>query len=324
MKTPSPEVSSAPEHSRRNFLLTAGSLAATAGAVSQAAGAAEAKTLPQVKFGKYSVSRLICGTNPFNPVTHISPMLDYEFRQYYTMDQIVKTLLRCQAEGINTVHALTAPRYQAFVKAGGTMQVFQNGSGDPARIPAMIENGAIGIQHYGVQTDTLYRQGKLSQAREYLKHVRDAGVLVGFATHIPDVFDIVESAGWDVDYYMLCLYHWGRTPEDLEQLFGDKKDLLPVETYSYIVGDGWSEVFLNGDPPKMFKRIQQTRKPCLAYKILAAGRKCQTPGAVEDAFKDAFANIKPTDAIIVGMYDRYVDQVAANCGYVRKYGAVSA
>ena len=307
-----------PESSRRDFLLAAGTLAAAAGA------AADTKLLPQVKFGKYSISRMVCGTNPFNPVTHISPMLDYEFRQYYSLDQIVKTLLRCQAEGINTVQGLTAQRYQALVKAGGAMQVFANGSGDPARIPGLVQNGAIGIHHYGVDTDRLYRQGKLTQAREYLKHVRDAGVLVGFATHNPDVFDIVESEGWDLDYYMLCLYHWGRTPEDLEKLFGDKKDLLPVETYSYVVGDGWSEVFLNGDPPKMFKRIRQTSKPCLAYKILAAGRKCQTPAAVEDAFKDAFANIKPTDAVIVGFYDRYVNQVAQNCDYVRKYGTISA
>jgi hypothetical protein len=311
-------------HSRRDFLVRAGALAAAAGAVSNSAIAADAPKLPQIKIGKYSISRLICGCNPFGAMSHTSPMIDFEFRQYYTLEQIAQTVRKCQEEGINTAQGLTAERYKALVKAGGNIQVLANGRGDPAGIKAIIENGAIGIHHYGVTTDALYKQGKISTAREYLKRVRDAGVLVGLTTHIPEVVDTVESQGWDIDYFMTCVYQWGRTTEDLEKLFGDKKDLLPVEAYSMVVGDGYAEVFLNGDPPKMYKRIRQTKKPCLAYKILAAGRKCLSASSIEDAFKEAFENIKPSDAIIVGMYDRYVDQIAENCGYVRRYGAVSA
>ena len=324
MRESSPRVSSRPEHSRRDFLVTAGTLAAAAGAVSNSAGAAEAQKLPQIKIGKYSISRLICGSNPFGAMSHTSSMIDFEFRSYYTLEQIVQTLRKCQEQGINTVQGLNADRYRALVKAAGTMQVLANGRGAPAGIKTMLENGAIGIHHYGVATDALYKRGKLSEAREYLKHVRDSGVLVGLATHIPAVVDIAESEGWDVDYYMTCVYQWGRTREDLEKLFGDKKDLLPVEAYSMIVGDGYAEVFLSGDPPKMYKAIRQTKKPCLAYKILAAGRKAQTPESIEQAFRDAFANIKPTDAIIVGMYDRYMDQIAENCGYVRSFGATGS
>lgn len=325
MKTPSSQVvSSSPERSRRDFLVAAGTLAAAAGAVPPAAQAAEGPKLPQIKIGKYSISRLICGTNPFGGLSHISPMIDYEFHSYYTLEQIVQTLRKCQDEGINTVQGLTAVRYAALVKAGGRMQVLANGQGDPARIPGLIDNGAIGIHHYGLATDALYKEGRLPVAREYLKRVRDSGVLVGLASHIPTVIDIVESQGWDVDYYMTCVYQWGRTTEDLEKLFGDNRDLLPVEAYSMVVGEGYTEVFLNGDPPKMYKMIRQTKKPCVAYKILAAGRKCQTEASTEQAFQDAFANIKPTDAVIVGMYGRYVDQVAKNCEYVRRFGSASA
>jgi hypothetical protein len=321
MKTPSTQVFSRPEHSRRGFLLGTGALVASAGSLSNADPAAEAQKLPQIKIGKYSISRLICGCNPFGALSHTSPMIDFEFRQYYTLEQIAQTLRKCQEEGINTVQGLTAERYQALVKAGGNLQVLANGRGNPAGIKALIENGAIGIHHYGVTTDALYKEGRLSVAREYLKRVRDSGMLVGLTTHVPDVVDAIESQGWDLDYYMTCVYQWGRTTEDFERLFGDKKDLLPVEAYSMVVGDGYAEVFLSGDPAKMYKRIRQTKKPCLAYKILAAGRKCLSPASIEDAFKEAFENIKPTDAIIVGMYDRYVDQVAENCGHVRRFGA---
>ena len=309
--------------SRRDFLLRAGTLTAAAGALSSTGQSAEEQKLPQVQFGKYSISRLVCGSNPFGALSHLSTMIDYEFRLYYTPEQIVTTLKRCQEEGINAVQGLRPDVYRKFTQAGGKMQVFSNGRGDPAGIKAMIEGGAIGIHHFGVTTDVLYKQGKLSEAREYLKRVRQAGVLVGLTTHIPAVVDIVESEGWDIDYFMTAVYQWGRTKEDLEKLFGDKKELLPVETYSVIAREGYSEVFLNGDPPKMYKVIRQTKKPCIAYKILAAGRRAMTPASIEQAFKEAFENIKPSDVIIVGMYDRYIDQVAENAGYVRRFGATT-
>ena len=41
------------------------------------------------------------------------------------------------------------------------------------------------------------------------------------------------------------------------------------------------DVYLEQDPPLMFKVIQQTSKTCLAFKILAAGRLCQRQETVE-------------------------------------------
>src|ERR1035441_2675260 len=122
MRESSPRVSSRPKHSRRDFLLSAGALAATAGAASNAAGAVEARTLPQIKIGKYSISRLICGCNPFGARSHTSPMIDLEFRQYYTLEQIAQTLRKCQEEGINTAQGINAERYRALVKGRGNNQ----------------------------------------------------------------------------------------------------------------------------------------------------------------------------------------------------------
>jgi hypothetical protein len=68
----------------------------------------------------------------------------------------------------------------------------------------------------------------------------------------------------------------------------------------------------------MFKVIQKARKPCLVYKILAAGRRVDSPGQVRSAFETAFKNIKPTDAVIVGMYQQLSDQVGENAAIVRQ------
>jgi hypothetical protein len=66
--------------------------------------------------------------------------------------------------------------------------------------------------------------------------------------------------------------------------------------------------------------VKQVDKPCLGFKILAAGRSCWSQYSVEKCFKFAFENLKPTDGVIVGMFPAYFDEVAANAQFTSKYG----
>jgi hypothetical protein len=66
--------------------------------------------------------------------------------------------------------------------------------------------------------------------------------------------------------------------------------------------------------------IRQVKQPCLAFKILGAGRLCSSQEDVITAFKFAFENIKQTDGIIVGMFPWYFDEVSANARCAIEYG----
>jgi len=156
-------------------------------------------------------------------------------------------------------------------------------------------------------TDQLFKAGRFDEVNEFLKRVRDSGMQVGVSTHMPDVVDAVESNGWDVDFYMTCVYERHRSAGELHKLLGH----VPIPV---------GEVYLTEDPPRMFKAIRQTQRPCLAFKILAAGRLSDRSQWVEQAFRETFASIKPTDGVIVGIYDRYSDQPAECAALVRKYG----
>jgi hypothetical protein len=70
----------------------------------------------------------------------------------------------------------------------------------------------------------------------------------------------------------------------------------------------------------MSQVIRQVKQPCLAFKILGAGRLTSSQKEVMAAFKFAFDNIKPTDGIIVGMFPWYFDEVSANSEYSIEYG----
>jgi hypothetical protein len=68
----------------------------------------------------------------------------------------------------------------------------------------------------------------------------------------------------------------------------------------------------------MMAAIRQTKKPCLAYKALAAGRTIGSPEQIREKLAMALKGVKPTDAIIVGMYQRFSDQIGQNAQFVRE------
>jgi hypothetical protein len=125
---------------------------------------------------------------------------------------------------------------------------------------------------------------------------------------MPAVVDAIESKGWDLDYYMTCVYERHRSAEDLKKLLG----YVPIPV---------GEVYLEEDPPRMFAAVQKTKRICLAFKILAAGRLSERKPWVEKAFRQTFQSIKPTDGAIIGIYDRYADQPAEDAGFTRRFGA---
>ncbi len=172
------------------------------------------------------------------------------------------------------------------------------------RIADAARRKPIGIAPHGALAERLHRQDRLKVLRDLLRRIRDQGVLVGLSAHNPALIQLAEEQKWDVDYYMCCLYYLTRPRAEYQKLLG--KD-LPL-----------GEIYLPADPPRMFKVIQATRKPCLVYKVLAAGRRIQTPAEVRQCFETALSNIKATDALIVGMYQQFGDQVGENATMVRE------
>ena len=91
---------------RRAFLKSAaaagsaGVLAAGGAAPAPAAPAEEPK-LPQIQLGPHRISRLVCGSNCFNAGSHLSVFVNRAMHEYYTPEQILKTLRRCEEVGIN-------------------------------------------------------------------------------------------------------------------------------------------------------------------------------------------------------------------------------
>jgi hypothetical protein len=75
------------------------------------------------------------------------------------------------------------------------------------------------------------------------------------------------------------------------------------------------ERFEDSDIPVMYQVIRSLSAPTVALKILGAGRRCGSEEQVKAAFREAFASMKPGDGVLVGMFDKYIDQPMRNAEY---------
>jgi hypothetical protein len=313
---------------RRRFLQSAAALSAAAAmpcdadAEAQAAASPAASTtgailtpgsalsLPKIKLGSAEVSRLIVGGNPFYGYSHFNRLFSSHMSEWCTPERICEILKHCERCGINTWQFSHDPRTMSDLarhrSEGGRMQWILLShppiENDHKLIREVVKHKPIGIVHHGGSAERKRRAGKLGDVRDFLKSVRDSGVLVGLSTHDPSLLDQVESENWDIDFYMTALYYLTRPPEQWKKELGAR----PI-----------GEIYLPEDPPKMFRAIRQTKRPCLCYKVLAAGRLSDSPKQIDEAFESTLRNIKPTDAMIIGMYPRYSDQVRENAERVR-------
>lgn len=277
---------------------------------STAASAVPAAELqvPKMKFFDVEISRLVLGVNPLCGYSHYNKNYSATMKEWYSQDRVCAVMHQCNRFGINAfnyVHLERAPQDWARFQAEGgkmhlIMQVLANDD-TPALAKALKP---LAMHKQGEAVDKAYQSGNMDSIKEWCKKARDLGVLVGVGTHKPEVIAQVEEEGWDVDFYAGCVYNRTRTPEEWRKILNGELTEMP------------REIYLQSDPPRMYQVMRQTKKPCFAFKILAAGR---IPNdGIEQAFRNAFASIKPTDGVFVGMFPCAKDEVRENAEIVHR------
>lgn len=269
-------------------------------------------TMPTIAFGPHRISRLICGSNTINGNSYLGHHTDQYMREYFTTQRIVEFLLDCEQAGI-TAHQVSDHRHAAdyirqLRERGSGLQFISVSSLQREKIDDVIDIAhPIGIVHHGGVTDKAFAVGNSRLVHDYVKAVKDKGLLAGVSSHNPDNIKQIADEGWEVDFFTPCFYNLTRN-------MAGKEELLPtLDVYPYR--------FFKDDPRIMTEVIRQVKQPCLAFKILAGGRLCSNQNTVRTAFQFTFGNIKPTDAVMVGMFPWYFDEVGANSQYTRDLGA---
>lgn len=267
--------------------------------------------LPTVKFGQHEITRLIVGGNPFRGNSHWRPEMDRDMAAWHTAEHIADTLCAAEAAGLNTMQ-MRGDKYifagvENYRSRGGRMHwICQTASEWPdvlENIRTIASLGAIAIYHHGTNTDMHFQAGTMHIVKERIELIKQLGLMAGVASHIPEALEWVAEQGWPVDFYMCCVYNLSRD---------ERESAVVTGTFQ-----NEDHLFREDDPPRMYQFIRQIDKPCLAFKVLGGNRKCQSQDAVRAALRCGYENIKPTDAIIVGMWNKYMNQPEVNAGHAR-------
>lgn len=307
---------------RRDLFRGAGTLAAWLAAANVSAAqtdppegkvpeAAHGPALPTVPFGKYRVSRLIAGANTIYGYSHFNYLYSAHMGEYHTTARVLSFLRELERAGLNTWQASWSERLETdwlkYKEQGGKLQLLMLSRPDFNDKPEMLKRAVklkpLGIAQHGGATNRLWDAGKFDQSLDYLKRIRDLGVMVGLSCHNPLAVEQAEEKGWDIDYFMTSLYYMIRPQKEFERILGQ----VPL-----------GEIYLPTDPPRMMETIRKTKKPCLTYKVLAAGRTVNSPQQVKERMAEALNGIKPTDAVIIGLYQRFNDQIGQTAQFVRE------
>jgi len=288
---------------RRGFLQAGALIAAQHNAPAQ-----DLVQVPRMKFGGVEISRMELGVNPFYGYSHFNNNFSTTMREWYTQDKVVEVMHRANRHGINAfnyVHMERAPKdLEHFQAEGGKMHLIIQVSAGVESSMLVKTLKPLALHRQGEVVDAAYRTGQMNTVRDWCKQARDLGVMVGVGTHKPEVIAQVESEDWDVDFYAGCVYNRTRTPEEWKKALNGEIMEMPNETY------------MQSDPPRMYSVMRQTKKPCFAFKILAAGR--IPDRGIDQAFRTAFESIKASDGIYVGMFPRVKDEVRENAERVHR------
>ena len=268
--------------------------------------AAPTVQVPKMKFGNAEISRLVLGVNPMYGFSHYNNNFGQAMRAWYTQDQVCEVLHHANSYGINAFNYVDVERsaqdLARFQSEGGHMHlIIQVMAKDDAATMVRIHK-PLALQRRGEEIDLAFRNGTMAAEREWCKKARDLGVLVGVGTHKPEVIEMVEEQGWDIDFYSGCVYNRTRSPEEWRKALNGELPEMP------------GDVYIQSDPPRMYKVMRQTTKTCFAFKVLAAGRVADS--GVAQAFRTAYESIKPHDGVYVGVFPRFKDEIKENAEIV--------
>lgn len=267
--------------------------------------------LPTVPFFGSNITRLIVGGNPISGNSHIDNAASEEMCDYFTAENVKKLFFRCEECGINTMQLRGDKHIMRLIREyraeGGSMKWIAQTASELRSFEGNINQirnaGADAIYLHGTIVDSYYKENNLTEITERLKIMRDSGKPVGLASHMPEVIEQAQEKNWDIDFFMTCVYNISKVRRESSEITGKANS---------------GEPFDYEDRALMYETIRKTPKPCLAFKIFGAGRTCTTREQAKASVKEAFDNIKPTDAVIIGMFPKYSDQAEENSRYVRE------
>ena len=188
--------------------------------------------MPTILLGKHKISRLIAGWNPIGGYSHSTLDMSRAMREWFTPEHTVDFLTNCERQGITTWqydHTDKAVEVLRLLRKNGSqIQVLCLHAARPgfdAPIKTVIDETApFAMVHHGGVTDSMFRSHQWQKVRDFVKKVKDHGLLAGVSSHCPANIKRIADEGWENDFFMCCFYYLTRPADEMKKTL----DKVPV------------------------------------------------------------------------------------------------
>ena len=273
-----------------------------------------------VDFYGHKVSKLIVGDNPFNGHSYITAWISKEeMLDYHTEIRILDAMHKMEELGVNTMLPLADPYIirilSHYRSEGGKMNfIFQtyaplmmSHETADVSIRQMLSVDPIGMYISGTYTDVRFETGRSKEITDMIAAFRARTDLkLGLGTHRPELIEQSEREGWNVDFYMACMYNLRKGREGEESGFITGKSKAGIHK------------IYPGDRAVMLKTLESVKKPIIAFKIFAGGQMLvekpeeERRALIRDTYDTIFTSLKPDDFAVMGIYQKNHDQLTEN------------
>jgi hypothetical protein len=242
-------------------------------------------TLPKITLGNLKVARLIAGSNAISGFSHSGRQRTQQIVEYFTVERIKEHLRECECLGIDALVARVDPFIMRVLgeywREGGKIRWIAQTAPehrDPEKNMKMAKNaGASAIYLHGGQTDRYFAAGEGEKVDRSVRFIRSLGLPAGIAAHNPNNLLKIQKLESPADFYLVCMYN-------ISGYMG-RRDIEP------------DEQFKHEDRQSALAVLQQLEKPCIAYKILGAGRL-----PMDKALEDVGPSLRRKDGVLIGMF----------------------
>jgi uncharacterized membrane protein YphA (DoxX/SURF4 family) len=251
--------------------------------------------------GRKPVSRLILGGNLIQNNAHSRDLIyvDSLFKAYNTEKKVFETLMLAEKTGINTVNigVRTCPVINRYKQLFGSqlqtlVTVAPSKEDIYGQVNMVIDQGGDYIVIQGATCDKRLFNGEIEVVMKCVDYIKRQGYPAGLGAHTIQSLITSEEAGIVPDFYYKTMHHdryWSAHPKENRHPFLWSSNTS--EDHNEFHDNMWC-LF----PEETIDFVQKTKKPVVAFKVLAGG-------AIhpKDGFCYAFDN--GADFISVGMFD---------------------
>jgi hypothetical protein len=227
-------------------------------------------------------SKILCGTNALYGRSHFSRARDQEYAARGDDDGIRRVIARCLDFGVNGVESCANERITGILSAlsrerrepirfiGNTrLDHTSPMKSHPAKLNYLLEHRAEICVIHSQFIDRPRTSEEIKGLAPLLEKIHHAGLIAGISTHCISTIELCEKCRYPVDVY-----------------------LFPLNAAGFVYpGYEGSETVAD-----RIRIVQQTAKPFILMKTLAAGRIPPLEG-----LRFALENSKPSDLISLGL-----------------------